>query len=181
MPNGVVPIIIAMAAAADLVGGGSFESPRQARDVVYMLHSASLDAFAAEDPERPGHFIAVLLAGNQLLVIETVHPEVAVINSRIRSGLYRDVYLDLQGAPETQKFFVEDAHADGLLTVAAGTGAVDVVYGVDGRALLFNADARGQQLSDDEYNARFTAADARYAHMLSVLRQGLEGRSTGAH
>ena len=120
------------------------------------------------------------LAGNQLLVIETAHPDVAVINSRIRSGLYRGVYLDLQGAPETGKFFVQDAHADGLLTVAAGTGAVDVVYGVDGRALLFNADARGQQLSDDEYNHRFTAADTRYAHMLSVLRQGLERRWTGA-
>jgi len=177
MSNVIVPVLLVMATAVDLVGGGSFESPRQARQVVRLLENAPLNAFAAEDPERLGHFVAVLYAGHQLLVIETAHPSAAVINGRIRAGLYREVYLDLQGAPVAGKFFVEDAHADGLLTVAAGTGAVDVVYGEDGRGLFFNADAQGQHLSDQQYNERFTAADARYAHMLTVLRLGLEQRA----
>ena len=177
MPNGIALVLLAMAAAVDLVGGGSFASPRLAREVLHLLQAAPLDAFAAEDPERPGYFVAVLYAGNQLLVIDTAHPSAAVINDRIRAGLYRDVYLDLQGAPDTTKFCVQDAHADGLLTLAAGTEAVDVVYGVDVRPLLVNADAPGQELSDSQYNERVTAADARYAHMLSVLKHGLELRA----
>ncbi len=176
MPNPFVPVLLAMAAASDLIGGSSFESPRRAREVVYLLQSAPLRTFAAEELERPGHFVAVLHAGNLLLVIEAAPPSAAVIRGGIRAGSYRDVYQDLQDA-SAGAFIVHDANGDGLLTVAAGSGSVDVVYGEDGSRLLFNSDAKGQLLSDEQYDDRVKAADARYARMLTVLRHALEQRA----
>lgn len=83
---------------------------------------------------------------------------------------HREVYLDLQGSPTPQdKFFVQDAGADGILSALPGSGDVDVLYEDGVRQTLFNGDVTGQRLTSAEYDARLAAADARYARLLKLL------------
>jgi hypothetical protein len=154
-----------------------FASAQRAGDFAHALQLAGVDTFAAADPAEEGRFVAALYLPGQLLVISAKHPSAAVVQQRIASGMYRDVYLDLQGTPTAEgKFFVQDSAADGLLNVAPGTSSVDVVY-LDGtRTLIFNGDLKAQHLTEEQYDASFTTADSRYAHMLEVLETAFKAR-----
>jgi hypothetical protein len=155
-------------------------SPVLAREVMRMMENGSMDAFAATDPAQPDYFVAVLRFPTQLLVVSATHPSASVVAQRIGAGVYRDVYLDLQGTPTVKgKFFVQDAAADGLLAAIPGSGTVDVVYENGTTTTLFNGDFRGQHLSEAAYDARLLQADARYAHILMVLKSALEAQKSG--
>jgi hypothetical protein len=83
---------------------------------------------------------------------------------------FREVYLDLQGTPTSRdKFFVQDANADGILSAFPGSDDVDVLYQDGVRRTLFNGDIKAQQLTSAEYDAKLVAADARYARLLTLL------------
>ena len=169
----LLSLLLVAPSIQNVVSGRLFKSPPLAHEVVRLLQNSALHAFAAEDRTRPGWFVAALYAGDQLLTIDTVHLMPAAVRTRIAAGLFSDVYLELQETPVPGKFFVRDASADGLLTIAGGA-AVDVVHGVRGTGLRFNGDPQGQQLSVGEYNRHFSVADARYAHMLGVLERALK-------
>jgi hypothetical protein len=160
-----------------LTGGGAalhaqpFASAATAGDLVYLLDQFHLDAIATPDPMEPGTFVGALyIPGSQLLVVSARHPSVDGVIERIAMRQYREVYLDLQGTPTPDnKFFVQDARADGILSALPGSGDVDVLYEDGVRQTLFNGDTRGQQLTPAEYDSKLAAADARYARLLALL------------
>jgi hypothetical protein len=171
-------LVILLASAPTLHAVPAPASPTLARELVRLLENASMQAFAAVDPTQSGRFVAALHVPGQLLVVEAEHPARLAVEQRIRAGMFQDVYLDLQGTPAPQgKFFVLDANADGLLAARPGSGSVDVVYEDGTKTMRFDGDARGQHLSENDYDARFTAADAQYAHLLAVLKMAFEARS----
>jgi hypothetical protein len=177
MFNLPLALCLASTLTPQLIGVSPFASPLVARELAHRLQNASLQAFAAADPEQPGAFIAVLYVPEQLLVIEAFHPATAALQGRIGAGQYREAYLDLQGTPTPQgRFFVLDASADGLLTGAPGQGSVDMIDDGGRPSLLLNGDLRGQDVSNAEYNARIMDADTKYARLLKVLITGLESR-----
>jgi hypothetical protein len=149
----------------------AFLSANAARDLVWDLDRSGLNAIATADPEEPGRFVAALyFPGGQLLVVSAHHPSVDGITHRLAMRQYREVYLDLQGTPTPQnKFFVQDARADGILSAVPGSGDVDVLYEDGVRQTLFNGDIEAQHLSSAEYDAKLAAADARYARLLKLL------------
>ena len=140
-----------------------------------LLDQKKMDAVAARHPDQSDHFIAALyIPGSQLLVVSAPHPQPAALDYRIAEGKYRDVYLDIQGAG-TQKgrFFVIDLQADGLRRTAERDSPFDIVYtnGVD--QISYDGDWKANKLSEDEYNKRFAADDARYARLLTALKDKL--------
>ena len=149
----------------------SFRSSPIARELVRSLEDASMDTFAASDPQERGRFVAALYIRDlHLLVVSAVQPSSEAISRSIQRRAYRDAYLDLQLTPTREgRFFVQDAGADGLHHSGPGSG-VDVVYEDGVRTTLLNGDLAGQQLTAAEYDARFDAADVRYAHALTVLQ-----------
>ena len=149
----------------------AFLSADAAGDLVYALDGSGFHAIATADPEEPGRFVAALyIPGSQLLVVSALHPSVDAVAYRISRREYREVYLDLQGSPTPEdKFFVQDASADGILSALPDSGDVDVLYEDGVRQTLFNGDFEAQHLTSAEYNARLTAADARYARLLKLL------------
>lgn len=149
----------------------SFLSADAAGNLVWALDQSGLNAIAVADPEEPGRFVAALyIPGGQLLVVSAHHPSVDGITHRLAMRQYREVYLDLQGTPTPQnKFFVQDARADGILSAVPGSGDVDVLYEDGVRQTLFNGDIEAQHLTSAEYNAKLAAADARYARLLKLL------------
>ena len=83
---------------------------------------------------------------------------------------HRDVYVNLLGTPTPQgKFYVRDANADGILSALPGSDDVDILQENGVRLTAFNGDTESQGLSSSDYDARLAAADARYAHLLTVL------------
>jgi hypothetical protein len=149
----------------------AFLSADAARELTHALDGLRLDAIAVADPEEPGRFVAALyIPASQLLVIGAHHPSVDGILHRLTMRQYREVYLDLQGTPTAQdKFFVQDAGADGILSALPGSGDVDVLYENGVRQTLFNGDVKAQRLTSAEYDAKLAAADARYARLLKLL------------
>jgi len=108
--------------------------------------------------------------GGQMLVVSARHPSVDGLTQRIAARQYRDVYLDLQGTPTPQhKFFVQDSGADGISNARPEGGGVDVLYEDGVTQTLFNGRPKAQKLTPEQYNARLAAADARYAHLLTLL------------
>ena len=177
MFNLPLALCLASTLTPQLIGVRHFASPLVARELAHELRSASLQAFAAADPEQPGAFIAVLYVPEQLLVIEAFHPATAALQGRIAAAQYREAYLDLQGTPTPQgRFFVLDASADGLLTAVPGQGSVDMIDDGGRPSLLLNGDPRGQDVSSAEYNARIMDADTKYTRLLKVLIAALESR-----
>ena len=163
-----------------LTGGATlrtqaFASAAPARELVSLLDRFRLDAIAAVDPAAPGAFVAALyIPGAQLLVVNALQPSVEGVMQHLMMHQYREVYLDLQGTPTpTNKFFVQDAGADGILSVLPGSGEGDVLYESGVRPTLFNGDLKTQHLTPTEYDARLAAADARYARLLMLLTEAV--------
>lgn len=177
MSRNVTIVCIAAFSLLYATGGyaQSFASAPLARDLSDMLENASLDVFAAVDPDERGRFIAALrFRDGALLVVSARQPSVDAVERRIHDGAYHDVYLDLQATPTPEgKFFVQDANGNGLLHAVPGSSAVDVVYEDGRRTTAFNGDPGEQHLSAAEYDRRFGEADRRYAHALDVLTQAL--------
>jgi hypothetical protein len=169
-PPSLLTTVLLLTVGVDLPAQ-AFLSADAARDLVHALDRSGLTAIATAHPEEPGRFVAALyIPGSQLLVVSARHPSVDGVAYRISMHQYRDVYLDLQGSPTPQdKFFVQDAGADGILSALPGSGDVDVLYQDGVRQTLFNGDVTAQRLTSAEYDATLAAADARYARLLKLL------------
>jgi hypothetical protein len=145
----------------------AFASADAARDLVSLLDQFRLDAIAAVDPAEPGAFVAALYIPG--VIVDARQPSVEGVMQHLAMHQYREVYLDLQWTPTpSNKFFVQDAGADGILTARPGSGDVDILYEDGVRQTLFNGDFKTQNLTPSEYDAKL-AADARYARLLTLL------------
>jgi hypothetical protein len=167
--------ITILALAGVLSAGPAFPRPFESADAAYTfaraLERSGLDAVAAVVPNEPGTFVAALyLRGRALLVVSARHPSTERIADRLATHRYREVYVDLLGTRTADgKFYIQDANADGILSALPGSGEVDILQEDGVRHTSFNGDAESQGLAPSEYDRRLAAADARYAHLLTVL------------
>src|SRR5688572_17434417 len=92
------------------------ESSRAAKQLAAALDAAKADSIAAKDPTKAGTYIAALyFSGTQLLVISAQYTAPALLDQKLARKEYRDIYLDLNGAPMPgTKVFIEDFGADGF-------------------------------------------------------------------
>jgi hypothetical protein len=169
-------LVVAMSLGGLDVNARGFASADAARELTHLLDGKGLNAAAAIDPSAPGAFVAALyFPGSQLLVVRAQHPSTEGVLHRIATGQYREVYLDLQGTPTPAgKFFVQDAGADGILSVRPGSGSVDILYEDGVRQTLFNGDIRAQHLTSAQYDAKLSEADAMYARLLKLLTSAIQ-------
>lgn len=145
-------------------------SATQARALVELMTSRGVQAIAAKDPQNAGRYVAALyVPGAELLVVSADYPAPAILDKRLKDGQYQEVYVDLQSTGSTtHKLFIEDLQANGLQAASAPNEPFDTVTD-NGSDLRFNGDWAAQHLTQDQYAARFTTMDARYADMLSAL------------
>jgi hypothetical protein len=151
-------------------------SAQAAKALTDILDARGMDAIATKDPDNPGRFIGALyFRGAQLLVVGAEYAVPVLLEQRIAKGEYRETYLDLQGASEVKgRLFVQDLLADGLRPPRHDGDPFDIVYESGQTYGAFNGDWAGQKLSEQEYKARFAAADERYARMLTALAAALK-------
>ncbi|PYR47888.1 MAG: hypothetical protein DMF89_17590 [Acidobacteria bacterium] len=119
-----------------------------AKELVAALDSSKIDTIAAKDPASPGTYVAALyIPGVELLVV---------------AG-------DLSGASVAgTKVFVEDLGANGLSARRSENQPFDS-FESSGKRTAFDGDWDKQKLSREDYQRIFSAAEARYTQMLTVL------------
>lgn len=151
------------------------QSAGPAAQLMTLMAARGLDAVAARAPRGEDWFVAALrVPGPQLLVISASYPAPSLLEARIAAGDARAVYAELQGgATLGERFFVHDMGNDGLARTPRTDAALDIVYVNGVMSLRCDGDWEGQGLTQTDYEARFAAADRRYAAMLNALADRL--------
>ena len=155
-------------------------SAAPAAQLTQMLDARGLQAFAAENPKRPGRFVAVLyFPGSQLLLISAQYSAPALLRDRIAAGEYRQVYVDLSSAGDrTDRIFVEDLGAPGLRSTRDDGKPFDLVWRDVTNGIHYDGNADAQKLSKSAYRSRFEVDDAAYAELLDILNTALTSTAT---
>jgi hypothetical protein len=162
-------VVFALAPSRSALAQDS-ESSRVAKQLAAALEAAKIDSIAAKDPTRPGTYIAALyFSGTQLLVISAQYTAPTLLDQKLLKKEYRDIYLDLYGAPMAgTKVFIEDFGPDGL-RVRPDENAAPDSYEAGGKRTAFDGNWNAQKLSESEYQQSFAAAGDRYSKMLTAL------------
>lgn len=154
-------------------------SPSKAKELVALLQEKKLTAFAA--PEIGPRFVAVLyVPGVQLLLAGASYGRPMDFDYYMFHKQFQEMYMELKSSPlSAEKFFVEDALADGLVAMPGKGMAPDSVsVGAERRA--FDGDfadpkrKNQKKISQEEYVKMFATADARYAALLDILVAALK-------
>jgi len=172
---GVLAALLALSIAAPAAAQDSKSAPL-AKQLAAALDAAKLDSIAAKDPDSPEAFAAALyFPGMQLLVVSGKYSVPQLLTTRVANKEYRDVYLDLNGAA-TGKVFIEDPGADGLKVKRENNQPFDQAE-MSGKRTMFDGDWKAQKLSEQDYMKAFSAADERYAQILTALLAQLKKTS----
>src|SRR6185436_3221517 len=129
-------------------------------------------------PSNPDVYIGALyMPGFELLAVSAKYSAPTLLDSRLTTAEYREVYLDLSSAsvPGT-KIFVEDLGIDGVKARREDDQPFDTVQ-LAGKRTVFDSEWGKQKLSEADYMKAFADADARYAEMLTALLAQLKKTS----
>ena len=171
-------IFLSVLSFAPAASAQDSKSAALARQLTAALDAAKLDSVAAKDPTSPDTYCAALyFAGSPLLVVAAKYAAPMLLDARLGKKEFRDAYIDLSSAsvPET-KIFIQDAGGDGMKPRREENQAFDS-YEVAGKPTLFDGDYKKQKLSEQDYMKAFTAADDRYAQILTALLAQLKKTS----
>ena len=170
--------VIVMLAVSGTALAQDSESSRVAKQLAAALDAAKIDSVAAKDPTRPGTYVAALyFSGTQLLVISAQYTAPALLDQKLLKKEYRDIYLDLYGAPMPgTKVFIEDFGADGF-KAKPDEGTAPDSYEAGGKRTTFDGNWSAQKLSESEYQQTFTAAGDLYSKMLTALLDQLKKKA----
>jgi hypothetical protein len=164
-----------------LVSAGTLDQPRQSAAVAKQLTTAllaqRLDAIAAKDPDEPDRFVAALFfPDSQLLVVSARYASAPLLEGKLSQKQYRDVYLDLQGAPVPgSSLFYQDMKADGLC--ASQDMVADILYDGSATPKIFDADWDKHKTSQKAYEHEYVAADQQYSRLLTILLAQMKPQS----
>jgi len=140
-----------------------------AKQLVSELDAGKIDSIAAKDPSNQDVYLGALyIKGFQLLVISNKYAVPVALDGRLSKKEYRDLYIDLNSSPPNNRVFVEDLGADGLKAKREENQPFDSVE-INGARTMFDSDWKKQKLSEEDYLKTFSAADDRYAQILTAL------------
>lgn len=164
-----------LAFSAGLAHAQDSKSAPLAKELTQLLDQGKLTTVAAKDTQGEGQYIAAMyFPGSQLLVVGARYSVPVLLDAKLTEQKYMDVYIDLNSASVAgTKVFVSDLAADGLKARPANEEPFDT-YESGGQTTAFNHDLKALTLTEAEYEKRFTDADTRYAHMLTVLMNQLK-------
>lgn len=172
--------VLAGALAAGLAQGlmaqaAPAASAAKAKEVVDLMTSKKLEAFAMRESPISDRFIAVMLVPNiQMLVMSAEYSRPTDIEYRVYQKDYITAYRDLKaGALASDHFVVDDVLCDGLVDRPAKNALPDIVT-VQKTKQVFDGPADPKKRNDtrmaaDAYAKAFADAEQRYVKMLDNL------------
>lgn len=157
------------------------DTRRMAAQVDTQLNARMLDAFAAEDPNNAGRFVAAISIGGHILAISAVHPAPAFVRREITAGNFRRAYSVLiTSAKREGRLFVLDLGTPGLTPSLDTSGSFDITRRNSARETMFDGDWGAQKLSEAEYHRRFAIDEGEYLEVLRLLSTALNGPAKSA-
>jgi len=114
---------------------------------------------------------ALYIPGTQLLVVTAKSS--AHFDPMLKQKAYRDVYIDLNGIPDTTRVFIQDLGANGLRFKRENNQPYDSVD-VGGKTISFDGDWGKAKISEQEYTKVWQTYDDRYTQILQALIAALK-------
>jgi hypothetical protein len=154
------------------------KSAALAMELAKLLDTMKVDSVAAHHPGSPDQYVGALyFPGSQLLVVTAKYQVPELLNTKLASKEYRDVYIDLNSAamPNT-KVFVSDLGIDGLKATRQDNAPYDTIE-MGGKNWNFDGNWRAAKLSEDEYMKGYQQAEQEYVKMLEALLAELKKTS----
>lgn len=158
-------------------------SPPRVKELVALLQSKKLEAFAVKDASESGRFVAVLLVPNvQLMLISAGYERPTDVEYRINEKDFMNAYAELNSSVLAKdKVFFQDALCDGLFPKS--TNGVEDIVTIGTTKRIFNGDFNDPKKKPDpkkpsleDYVKAFSDADAKYTSLvtmvLDVLKKG---------
>lgn len=141
-----------------------------AKELGDVLDRLKLDSIAAADPADPGTYVAALyFPGAQMLVVSAKYSAPSLLNDKLTKKDFRDVYIDLSSASiAATKVFIMDQAANGLVFKPDNDQPADS-WEHGKTTTSFDGDWKKAKITEEEYTKAFSAADTRYAQILSLL------------
>ena len=149
-----------------------------AAELAKLLDQMKADSIAARHPGAPDQYVGALyFPGSQLLVVTARYQVPELLNTKLATKAYRDVYIDLNSAsvPNT-KVFVSDLGCDGLRAKREENHPYDTIE-MGGKNLNFDGDWKRVKLSEEEYMKSYQQAEEEYTKMLQALLSELKKTS----
>ena len=175
---GVAAVLTVCGVAATQTAGPKSKSEALARELSSLMAARQIDAFAVQDPARPGFFVAVRsYPGVQLLLVGAESKAIDYVKYQLDRKDYGESYAALHAsAVPTTKLFVQDMGCDGL---HRDGDPVDVVYDKAATQLLLDGDGKASGLSREAYIAKAAEVDGRYAQLLQLLVETIRTGPSG--
>jgi hypothetical protein len=149
-----------------------------AAELAKLLDQLKVDSVAARHPGAPDQYVGALyFPGSQLLVVTARYQVPELLNTKLASKNYRDVYIDLNSASvPTTKVFVSDLGCNGLKAKRDDNQPYDTIE-MGGKNLNFDGDWKRVNLSEAEYMKSYQRAEDEYTKMLQALLSELKKTS----
>jgi hypothetical protein len=155
-------------------------STAKVKELSAIMKGKNIDSFVAKEGQSPNRFVAVMLVADvQLLLVSAVYSRPTDIEYRIYQKDYAQAYRDLRaGALASERFFIEDVLADGLMATPAKNAQPDsVTVGTATQSFVGAADpkkSKDTRMPLEPYMKAFSEADKHYAEHLDGLIQELK-------
>ncbi|HKW03416.1 MAG TPA: hypothetical protein VJN96_26560 [Vicinamibacterales bacterium] len=156
-------------------------SPARVKELVALLQSKKLEAYAVKDTAEAGRFVAVYLVPNvQLMLISAGYERPTDVEYRIYQKDFTNAYAELNSSVLAKdKVFFQDALCDGLFPKSTN-GAEDIVT-IGTAKRVFNGDYNDPKKKPDpkkpsleDYVKAFSDADAKYTSLVTMLLDELK-------
>jgi hypothetical protein len=171
-------IVVALVLGAVPAAAQESKSAALAAELAKLLDARKADSVAARHPGAPDQYVGALyFPGSQLLVVTARYQVPELLNTKLASKSYRDVYIDLNSAsvPNT-KVFVSDLGCNGLKARRNDNEPYDTIE-MSGKNWNFDGDWRKAKLSEDDYMKAYGQAEQEYLRMLEALLAELKKTS----
>ena len=173
-----VLVVAALVLASSPVFAQESKSAALAAELAKLLDASKADSVAARHPGAPDQYVGALyFPGSQLLVVTARYQAPELLNTKLASKAYRDIYIDLNSASVANtKVFVSDLGCNGLKARRNDNEPYDTIE-MSGKNWNFDGDWKRAKLSEDEYMKSYQQAEGEYVKMLQALLTALRKTS----
>lgn len=167
------PFLFALVLSAAFTTGAAAQEPKSAapaKELAELLASKKLDSIAARMPDSREEFVGALAFPGQLMVVWAKTTAPAVVNEKLISKSYKDVYIDLNSASILEsRHFVTDLGPDGLKAKPAQKQGPADSHDLGAKNMRFDGSWREDKMSEADYMKAHAEADAAYARAIQAL------------